>query len=154
MRRILIGIAVFVVMVLLFAFYIEINNDVNNSSTDVSAIPAETTTKQKAPQINLQLLKTLLDSNIVAAEDEFEGNLYTFKIRVSEIHSNSVTATVYETNESGYLACKNISVSLDRSDIKPLMKGDELTIEGYVSISQSWYSENVFEITRAYVVKE
>ncbi len=124
-------------------------------SSNVSETQTTTTistTRPEAQNISLSILNSMINSNIVAAKEEYEGNLYTFSVKVSDIHSSYIEAVVYESTSISYNSFGGVQVRLSNSDISSLRKGDEITVEGYVEIFES-YSGNGFRIIDAVVVE-
>lgn len=139
------------VIAFVFCFYACGTDSVTVSD---NTIPLETTTKQAAQKISLQLLNGYLNTNIIEAKDKYQGSFCTFDIMVTEIHSSYIKATVYESNALGYFAFHDVSISLTSSEIKPLRVGDEITVEGYISIFEAIAGGNGFKIIDANVVEE
>lgn len=120
--------------------------DANNatSPTDV-----QTTAKEPASELSFSYFNTLLQSNIVAAREEFENNLYSFTVEVSEIHSSYITGYVIQ-DMGGYFS--GVSIYLSSDDIKDLSIGDEIMVEGYIEIFEAIGGGNGFSIKDAVVV--
>ena len=109
-------------------------------------------TRPEVQSLRLSTLTSMIDDNIVAAQEEFEGNLYTFTIKVTDIFSAYIHANVYDSTTTSDYSCGWVQVILDKSDISSLRKGDVITIEGYVEISEL-YGKEQFHIVDAVVVE-
>lgn len=120
--------------------------------TETQETTTVSTTRPEAQSISLSLLNSMINSNIVAAKEEYEGNLYTFLVEVSDIHSSYIEAIVYESTSISYNSFGGVQVLLSNSDISSLRKGDEITVEGYVEIFET-YGGNGFKIVDAVVVE-
>ncbi len=141
------------IICVIMAFVFAISFSACGSSTvEIPTIATVPTTKPEAQSISLSILNSMINSNIVAAREEYEGNLYTFSVKVSDIHSSYIEAVVYESTSISYNSFGGVQVRLSNSDISSLRKGDEITVEGYVEIFES-YSGNGFRIIDAVVVE-
>ncbi len=125
----------------------------NTQTTNTEAIET-TTQKPAAKELDLNEFLLSLEENIVAAKYEYEGNLYSFTVGVSEIHTSYITAVVYgyKNGIKSYYYNNYVTVELSELDIKNLSLNDMIYVEGYIEVVENANGENTFKIIDAVVV--
>ncbi len=123
------------------------------STTNESTSIAETT-KQQAKEVSIMEMYDLMESNIVAAKEEYEDTPYIFYVeRVQEIHTSYILATIVEEPikdkwdlEYYKYTLTNVRIYFDPDhldDFKDIRVGSEITIEGYAEFFDTSQKDNI-----------
>ena len=125
----------------------------SNTSTAYTESTEATTQKPVAQELDLNALAVSLEENIVAAKYEYEGNLYSCTVGVSEIHTSYITAIVYgyRNGIKSFYYNDYVTVELSSLDIKNLSVNDMIRIEGYIEVFEKSDGESTFRIIDAIV---